>query len=168
MSDNPPPAEQPKPAKKKRNLTDEQRQILRERLAKYRPIINDKRKAEKQERLKKELERMEAKKKTEDAAKEEVKPPAPAPAPENMVVKHKETKPEPVKQKKPKYMKVVFYEKPNEDIPFKLKFGKKQRPTLHYVSPEVSEEEDESESDDEPVAPTRSVSTVPDYSQYFD
>ena len=159
---------QTKPAKKKRNLTEEQRQVLRERLAKYRPIINDKRKAEKAERLKKELETIHENKK-----EEQIEPVKETTA-EKVVVKQKnETKPVDIPKhqgttKKPKYMKVVFYEKPNEDVPFKIKFGKKQRPTLHYVSPVESEDDDESESEEENVKPTRAVSNVPDYSQYFD
>ena len=158
------PAEAPAPAapaavkkeKKKRNITEEHKQLLRERLAAARPLLKAKRDKAREER-----EKLKA---LESIGEEG----------ENTVIKQKVTEAKPVavkestaKPKKPKYMKITFYEKPNEDVPFKLKFGKKQRPTLHYVSPEVSEES-ESESDDEPVMPTRSVSSVPDYSRYFD
>ena len=158
------PAEAPAPAapaavkkeKKKRNITEEHKQLLRERLAAARPLLKAKRDKAREER-----EKMKALESIGEEGETEVKPKVTEAKP--IAVKESAAKP-----KKPKYMKITFYEKPNEDVPFKLKFGKKQRPTLHYVSPEVSEEENESESDDEPVMPTRSVCSVPDYSKYFD
>lgn len=154
------PAEAPAPTptvkkeKKKRNITEEHKQLLRERLAAARPLLKAKRDKAREER-----EKLKALETVSEEGETEVKP-------QKETAKLVAVK-ESAKAKKPKYMKVVFYEKPNEDVPFKIKFGKKQRPTLHYVSPEVSEES-ESDNDEEPVKPTRSVSSVPDYSRYFD
>lgn len=153
-----PPA--PVKEKKKRNISEEHKQLLRERLASVRPLLKAKRDKAREER-----EKMKALEALDELGEQEViKPKETAKSVDAKPVVVKEQ----TKTKKPKYMKITFYEKPNEDVPFKLKFGKKQpRPTLHYVSPEESDES-ESESDDEPVMPARSVSSVPDYSKYFD